>query len=82
MKHKSINDGAWDAEDKLLDLRALVRFALFHVENADPDSFKAAQSEWCTMLYLMKDKVDACFNTVGEMGIMARATDDKGRAHH
>ena len=83
MKPKSINDGAWSATDNLLNLRALVRFCLHQIENSTPSEFADAKNEWCTMLYLMKENVDAAYDTVEDIGVMARRTgDDAAKAAH
>lgn len=50
---KSIPDGTDALEDNLLDLIALVKFALHQVEHTTPEEFAAFKSEWCTMMYLI-----------------------------
>lgn len=82
MKPKTINDGTWNVEDNLLDLQAMVKFALFQIENSDEQGFAGLKNEWCTMLYLMKAKIDAAQDTAGHIGVMARAAMQAGELRH
>lgn len=44
-------------DDKLVNTRALLNFALFTIEAADEQDFKAMKSDFCTMFYLLKDQL-------------------------
>lgn len=57
-KPHSIPDGTDALEDNLLDVKALVKFALFQIEHSEPEEFAKLKSEWCTMMYLIQEKVD------------------------
>lgn len=79
---KSIPDGTDALEDNLLDLIALIKFALHQVEHTTPEEFAAFKSEWCTMMYLIKEKVDLAYDTTGAVSVMARRLPKDGEALH
>ena len=46
-------------EDTLVDMKALVKFGLHAVESSEPSEFAAMKNEFCTLFYLMIDKIEA-----------------------
>ncbi|MGQ4812343.1 hypothetical protein [Agrobacterium vitis] len=54
-------------EDKLVDLRALIRLGITVSEHADADAIAGMVSELNTLFWMMLDKVEACEQTKTEM---------------
>lgn len=81
-KPKSIDDGADSVLDNMLDLRALVKFALHQVKHSTPEEFAAFRSEWCTMMYLIREKIDLAYDTIDEVGVLARRLPKDGEPLH
>ena len=46
-------------EDTLVDLKALAKFGLHAVESSEPSEFAAMKSEFCTLFYLLIDKIES-----------------------
>lgn len=46
-----------DLEDRLVNTRALLNFALASIEGAEPEDFTRMKSDYCTMFYLLRDQV-------------------------
>lgn len=43
-------------EDTLNDLLALINMGLWRIEASEPEEFAQAQSDFCTLFYMLRDK--------------------------
>lgn len=66
-----ISDECFKAGQQLEALRALVTFALFQAENAEPEEFLRMRREWEAMLRMMREKIDSVDESTGEAAYLA-----------
>lgn len=66
-----IGDEAFKAEQNLTALQALIKFALHQIEHSPPEEFIAWRDEWSSMLRLMREKIDVCYESNAEIGYLA-----------
>ncbi|BCH59203.1 hypothetical protein RvVAR0630_18270 [Agrobacterium vitis] len=62
-----MTNGLHTMEDKLVDLRAMIRLGLTLTEHVDQQTLGKLLGELNTLFYLLQDKVDACATTNAAM---------------
>lgn len=66
-----IHEECYKAQQQITDLRALVSFALFQVEHAEPEEFFRLQGAWEAMLRMIKEKLDIVGESTNEAAYLA-----------
>lgn len=61
----------FNAGQALEGLHALVTFALFQAERAEPLEFMQLQTQWEAMLRMMKEKIECANESTGEAAYIA-----------
>lgn len=70
-----ISDECFKAGQELEALRALITFALFQAENANPEQFVELQRPWEAMLRMMHEKIELVDERTGEAAYIAATYD-------
>lgn len=70
-----------EATNTLLELKALVRMALFHAEGSEPAEFADLKSDLVAMYYMMLDKANAAIGNAETM-YRAEIRTEKREARH
>lgn len=67
-----IEQGNVAIEDALLDLKAMIRLGLHMTESSNKQEFGEAKDTWCTLMYLLLEKVGAASKANGLIEDAAR----------
>lgn len=62
-----LNNPLDEASNTLIELKALVRMALFHAEATEPEEFADLKNELVAIYYMMLDKTNAAIGTTERM---------------
>ncbi|OEI83731.1 hypothetical protein GRI33_06310 [Brucella sp. BO3] len=66
-----ISDECFKAGQQIEAIRAIVTFALFQAENAEPSDFMRMQRQWEAMLRMIREKIDLVEECNGEAAFLA-----------